>query len=52
MILLPRIIQKWIRSQFNRKTVCDICLEKYQVQTIKGLLLCSKCSIEQSDTQT
>ena len=48
-MILPRFIQKWIREQFNRKTVCDRCLERYTIQTIKGELLCSRCSIEQQE---
>lgn len=44
---LPRFIQKWIRQHFDRKTVCDRCLDKYVVQSVKGELLCNRCSIEQ-----
>ena len=40
---LPRFIQKWIRKQFNSKTVCDNCLEQYTVQTMAGAFLCNKC---------
>ena len=40
---LPRFIQKWIRKQFNNKTVCDNCLEQYTAQTASGELLCNKC---------
>ena len=49
---LPRFIQKWIREQFNRKTVCDRCLERYTVQSLNGELLCNACSIEQQDERT
>ena len=49
---LPRFIQKWIRKRFNRKTVCDRCLERYTIQTINGELLCSACSTEQQDERT
>ena len=40
---LPRFIQKWIRKQFNSKTLCDSCLEQYTVQTMTGAFLCDKC---------
>lgn len=40
---LPRIVQKWIRKQFNSKTVCDLCLEPYTTQTSNGMLLCNQC---------
>lgn len=43
---LPRIIQKWIRKQFNTKTVCNLCLEPYEYQTKEGEFLCAQCGEE------
>lgn len=40
---LPKFIQKWIRKQFNSKTVCDLCLEPYANQTMDGQKLCKEC---------
>ncbi len=48
---LPKWIQKWIRKQFNNKTVCDLCLEPYTYQTKAGALLCKKCE-KRSDTRS
>lgn len=42
---LPKIIQKWIRKQFDNKKVCDKCLEHYEWQTINGEKLCDKCFV-------
>lgn len=40
---LPRFIQKWLRKQFNNKSVCDRCLTPYAWQTKEGDMLCDKC---------
>lgn len=47
---LPRFIQKWIRKQFDNKTVCDRCLQPYTTQTMKGDLLCNDCLTVQQET--
>lgn len=49
MKVIPRIIQKWIRKQFNAKLVCDKCLNNRTTQTVRGEMLCTKCASEASE---